>query len=63
MRICERTGFEHTQVDLEMSFVSRDDVMATVESMVVMPSRLLRTPKDEKFPVFTYAQAMEQFGR
>lgn len=56
-------GFEHTQVDLEMSFVSRDDVMATVESMVVNAVKAVGgTLKDEKFPVFTYAQAMEQFG-
>lgn len=56
-------GFEFTQLDLEMSFVSRDAVMAMVEkivkSAVLSVGGLL---KDTTFPVFTYAQAMEKFG-
>ncbi|HET6381075.1 MAG TPA: aspartate--tRNA ligase [candidate division Zixibacteria bacterium] len=56
---------EHTQVDIEMSFVSEADVMATVEAMVarvtreVLPERpILASP----FPRFTYEEAMRRFG-
>jgi len=58
-------GPEFTQLDLEMSFVAEDDVMATVEAAAiaisadVLPDRpILRQP----FPRFTYAEAMDRFG-
>lgn len=57
---------EFTQLDMEMSFVERDDVMALVEEMftkmvaeVVPHKRLLSQP----WPRFTYADAMERFGK
>ena len=56
---------EHTQIDVEMSFVRRDDVMETVERMVtavsrqVVPERpILVTP----FPRLTYTEAMDRYG-
>ncbi len=56
---------EFTQLDLEMSFVDEDAVMAFVESMVIAvcgataPDRPLQaTP----FPRFTYDEAIERFG-
>jgi aspartyl-tRNA synthetase len=56
---------EHTQIDIEMSFVAAEDVMATVEEMVtavsreVLPDRqILRTP----FPRLTYEEAMSRYG-
>ncbi|HET9615509.1 MAG TPA: aspartate--tRNA ligase [Candidatus Limnocylindrales bacterium] len=56
---------EFTQLDLEMSFVDEDAVMAFVEAMVIevcgrtTPERpIAATP----FPRFTYAEAMERFG-
>ena len=56
-------GFEFTQLDLEMSFVERDDVMSTVEeTMKTAVKEVGGQLKDEQFPVFTYQQAMEQFG-
>ena len=56
-------GFEHTQVDIEMSFVSRDDVMQTVEAVVKEAVKAVGGMlKDETFPVFSYKEAMEQFG-
>lgn len=56
-------GFEFTQLDLEMSFVDRDQVMKTVEeTMKTAVKEVGGKLKDEKFPVFTYQQAMEQFG-
>jgi len=56
-------GFEHTQIDLEMSFVEREDVMSTVEDMVVESvNQVGGKLKDQKFPVFTYQEAIEKFG-
>ena len=56
---------EHTQIDIEMSFVAAEDVMATVEEMVtavsreVLPDRsILTTP----FPRLTYEEAMSRYG-
>lgn len=56
-------GFEHTQLDLEMSFVNREDVMNTVEGLVKkavtqVGGRLQTDP----FPVFNYADAITKFG-
>lgn len=56
-------GFEHTQVDIEMSFVEREDVMKLAEdfvthSMEKMGGVILKKP----FPVFTYAEVMAKFG-
>jgi aspartyl-tRNA synthetase len=56
---------EHTQVDLEMSFVTEEDVISTVERVVtrvakeVLPQRPLLA---EPFPRLTYAEAMDRFG-
>ena len=56
---------EHTQIDIEMSFVAAEDVMATVEEMVtavsreVLPDRpILQSP----FPRLTYEEAMGRYG-
>ncbi len=56
---------EHTQIDIEMSFVAAEDVMATVEAMVtavsreVLPDRpIMQTP----FPRLTYEEAMSRYG-
>ena len=57
---------EFTQLDLEMSFVEREDVMALIEEMftkmvkeVVPHKKLLQTP----WPRLTYNEAMERFGK
>lgn len=56
-------GFEHTQLDLEMSFVTREEVMETVEDVVKESVKAVRGKlKDEKFPVITYQEAMEKYG-
>lgn len=56
-------GFEHTQIDLEMSFVERDDVMAMVEAMVTeVVERLGFTIKEKPFPRIAYKEAMERYG-
>jgi aspartyl-tRNA synthetase len=56
-------GFEHTQIDLEMSFVKREDVMNLDEDMITtVMEGMGYTLKQKPFPIFTYQQAMEQFG-
>ncbi len=56
-------GFEHTQVDIEMSFVTQEDVMTLVERMMTEAAEAMGyTIKEKPFPRFTYAEAMEKFG-
>ncbi len=56
-------GFEHTQIDMELSFVERDEVMATIEEMVQASTQAVgATLQQESFPVYTYQEAMEEFG-
>ncbi|MEK6574495.1 MAG: aspartate--tRNA ligase, partial [Chloroflexota bacterium] len=55
---------EFTQLDLEMSFVQRDDVMNLVEGLI---TALVESVSDKKilqkpWPRFTYAEAMDRFG-
>ena len=56
-------GFEHTQVDMEMSFVSQEEFMALDEEMVtnVVESMGYKI-KEKPFPVFSYEEAMQKFG-
>jgi len=55
---------EFTQLDLEMSFVHRDDVLDLIEEIftemlpVVTPHKRLLTP----FPRLTHAESLERFG-
>ncbi len=56
-------GFEHTQIDLEMSFIEREDILATIEAMMIeVVEGMGFVIKDKPFPRFTHAEAMEQFG-
>jgi len=55
---------EFTQLDMEMSFVQRDDVMTLVEGLI---TTLVETVSDKKilkkpWPRFTYHEAMDRFG-
>ena len=55
---------EHTQLDLEMSFVEQDDVLDLIEELytalvkAVYPEKRLLTP----FPRLTYAESMADYG-
>jgi aspartyl-tRNA synthetase len=56
-------AYEHTQLDLEMSFVNREAVMAQVEAMVTFAvekvgGQILHKP----FPIVTYQEAMKKYG-
>ncbi|MDP3731070.1 MAG: aspartate--tRNA ligase [bacterium] len=56
-------GFEHTQIDLEMSFVNQEEVMAFDEEMITSVVESLGYQiKEKPFPVFTYQESMEKFG-
>ncbi len=56
-------GYEHTQIDVEMSFVERDDVMQIIEDMVTETVESLGyTIKQKPFPRVTYAESMATYG-
>ncbi len=56
---------EFTQLDLEMSFVEREDVMALIEAMIIAlvqklapDKKILQTP----FPRLSHAEALSKYG-
>jgi len=58
-------AYEHTQVDLEMSFVEQTDVMRTVEGMIIhglekvgFGDKILSKP----FPIISYEEAQAKYG-
>jgi aspartyl-tRNA synthetase len=56
-------GFELTQVDVEMSFVNRDEVMETIEAVVKSAVKKVGgLMTSEQWPVIGYKEAMEKYG-
>ncbi len=56
-------GFEHSQVDIELSFATMDDVMSLVEGMVTETVEAMGyTIKEKPFPRISYREAMETYG-
>lgn len=56
-------GFEHTQLDLEMSFVDQKDVMNLVEDLAKTAIQAVGGKMREgAIPVYTYHEAMKEFG-
>ncbi len=56
-------GFEHTQIDIEMSFVSREELMALDEELMIMTCESMGgVIKEKPFPRITYKEAMEKYG-
>lgn len=55
---------EFTQLDLEMSFVQREDVIDLIEGMMIELSEKVagKTPLIKPFPRLTYTEAMEKYG-
>lgn len=54
---------EHAQIDIEMAFASQEDVRAITEEMMIhVVEGCGKTIATKPFPVFTYQQAMKQFG-
>lgn len=56
-------GFEHTQIDMEVSFVNQEEFMALDEEMITtVVEGMGYKIKQKPFPVFSYREAMEKFG-
>lgn len=56
-------GFEFTQLDVEMSFVTQKDVMDTVEQVVKTAVKAVGGRlKEEIFPVINYQEAVDKYG-
>ena len=54
---------EHTQIDMEMAFVSMDDVFEVVEGMMVhLYNKVLNIKLDAPFPRLTFDEAMTKYG-
>jgi aspartyl-tRNA synthetase len=53
---------EFTQLDIEMSFVGQDDVIAVSEQILVALWRLVGHEVSTPIPRMTYAEAMARFG-
>ncbi len=59
----DRAYGEFTQLDLEISFVKREDVMKLTENLFIEVYEKLQIPvKQKPFPIFTYAEAIKKFG-
>jgi aspartyl-tRNA synthetase len=53
---------EFTQLDVEMSFVDQDDVLALSEEILVALWALVGVELEAPFPRLTYAESMARFG-
>jgi aspartyl-tRNA synthetase len=55
---------EFTQLDMEMSFVTREDIMALVEEMMLSVTETVagKTPRFKPFLRLKYQDAMEKYG-
>jgi len=56
-------GFEHTQIDIEMSFVAQEDIINLAEGMVIsVAEKLGKVIREVPFPRITYKEAMQKYG-
>jgi aspartyl-tRNA synthetase len=54
---------EFTQLDVETSFLSQDEIMGLMESLVrELFAKVLEVPLHDPFPRMTYAEAMRRYG-
>lgn len=53
---------EFTQIDIEMSFVTQEDVMATMEGLIRHMFKVADVDLPTPFPRLTWRQAMERYG-
>jgi aspartyl-tRNA synthetase len=54
---------EFTQIDCEMSFVEREDILSTFEGMIkTLFKNVLKKEFDGQFPRMSYADAMKYYG-
>ncbi|MCS7317656.1 MAG: OB-fold nucleic acid binding domain-containing protein [Candidatus Dojkabacteria bacterium] len=56
-------GFEFTQVDLEFSFITKEEIMQVVEALIIeVVEKLGKKIKQKPFPKFSYFEVIEKFG-
>lgn len=55
---------EFTQLDLEMSFIQREDILSLIEELMIRITREVagKEPRFVPFPRLTYTEAMEKYG-
>ncbi|MEX0621903.1 MAG: aspartate--tRNA ligase [Candidatus Woykebacteria bacterium] len=54
--------FEHTQIDIEMAFVDREDVMGLVEKMIIFVAEGCKRKIDKTpFPTLSYQEAKSKY--
>lgn len=53
---------EHTQVDIEMSFVTREDILSLFENLLKEAFAVAGVDLDVPFPRFTYDEVMDRYG-
>jgi len=54
--------YEHTQIDLEMSFIQREDILALVEGLMQQLLLVIGVDIPLPFPHMSYREAMDRFG-
>ncbi|MCH7541201.1 aspartate--tRNA ligase, partial [Patescibacteria group bacterium] len=55
--------FEHTQIDIEMAFVDREDVMSLVEEMIIYVVEGTGQKIDKNpFPILTFKEAKDKYN-
>ncbi|UCC39362.1 MAG: aspartate--tRNA ligase [Candidatus Aminicenantes bacterium] len=53
---------EFTQIDIEMSFIEKEDIFDLVEAMMASVFELIGEKIEVPFPRFTYEESMERYG-
>jgi aspartyl-tRNA synthetase len=53
---------EFTQIDIEMSFIDREELFNLNEAMMASVFDLAGVKVEQPFPLFTYEESMERFG-
>lgn len=53
---------EFTQIDIEMSFIDREELFNLNEAMMASVFELAGVKVEQPFPLFTYEESMERFG-
>src|SRR3990172_3864659 len=55
--------FEHTQLDIEMAFVERDDVLDLIEKLMTsLAEKLGKKITNKPFPRYSYQEAMKKYS-
>lgn len=56
-------GYEHTQLDMEISFMTQSEVMKSIEEIITSAmSKVGAKIKQSPFPIVEYKEAMEKYG-